>query len=89
MWKVLDTRPLVDGPATLRSLENDSFTLDFRFPGEALVRLRHSAHWSVDAPACVEAAFDGWTRVVSPVEGEIEVRQSVGLGGSGSGRCGD
>lgn len=87
VWKVLDTLPLVDGPALLTAVDADSFKLWMKAPGEVLVRLRHSTHWTVDAPACVDESPDGWTRVVSPDVGEVVVRQSVGLGGSGTERC--
>lgn len=87
VWKVLDARPLIDGPAVLGPIDADSFTLYVYEPGEVHVRIRHSAHWAVDKPACVEASPDGWTRVVATAPGEIIVRQSVGIGGSSSGRC--
>ena len=87
VWKVLDTRPMVEGPADLVHVGADSFTVRLHEPGSALVRIRHSAHWTVDEPGCVAPAAGGWTLVSSRAPAEIEVRQSVGLGTSSPERC--
>jgi hypothetical protein len=87
VWKVLDARPMIDGPADLVRVGADSFTVRLHEPGTALVRIRHSAHWTVDQPGCVAAAANGWTLVSSPAPGELEVRQNIGLGASSPVRC--
>ena len=73
---------------TLTDLDDASFTLDFREPGAALVRVRFTPYW-LAADACVEPAGQ-WTRVVAPEPGAVRVAPSFAPGriASEARRCG-
>jgi hypothetical protein len=77
IWQVIDTKPMVEGPATLIAMDADSFTLDVQHSGEVLVRIRHSQYWRVMAPACLRSSPAGWTIVQVAHAGELRVRQDV------------
>jgi hypothetical protein len=75
VWKVTDTKPLVEGPARLAQLEPNSFLLDVEQPGQITVRIRYSANWDVDGQGCLVESPEGWTIVRSPTAGPLRVRQ--------------
>lgn len=74
LWRVVDPRPLVEGPARMVRLGPAELVLDVARPAELLVRVRHSSHWSLDAAGCVEASDDGWTIVRPEQAGVVTLR---------------
>lgn len=81
VWRVVGAQPLVSGPATLAKLGTSSFDLTFSRPGEAVVRLRQSALWSVtDGPGCVvPEQSDGWVHVRATAPGLVITRARLTL----------
>jgi hypothetical protein len=80
VWRFVEYRGLVRGPADLVDLEPDRFTLDVHHAGTISVRVRASSFWSIatdDFAACVEATPDGWTRVRARDSGRVEIDQSL------------
>ena len=49
LFRVVDARPLVEGPARLVRSGPADVVLDVTGPGPVLVRVRWSSHWSLDA----------------------------------------
>ncbi len=79
-WQVFrfDRDPgLVTGPAALISLGADRFTLDVAKPGDVLVRIRASSHWSVPAGGCAAEDPSGWTVLRHLPLGRVEISQSL------------
>jgi hypothetical protein len=59
VYAVSDPTPIVQGPATLRSLGPNSLTLDVRHPGRVLVRVRFTPYWVIaGGSGCVAPAGD-------------------------------
>jgi hypothetical protein len=81
VWRVVGAQPLVSGAATLISLGTSSFQLDFKTPGDAVVRVRTSSLWQVvSGKGCVLAkASDGWVHVFSAVTGKLTVQAQIRL----------
>jgi hypothetical protein len=84
LWTVSGSDGLTTGPATMKQLTPDSFTLHFYEPGNALVRIHSNSYWTVvgDAPACINSTAQGWTSVTSSGTGDVTVKSQF-LGGSG------
>lgn len=61
VWRYDASPGLIAGAATLVQIAPDSFTVQVTSPGDVLVRMRASTHWSVPAPGCVTADPNGWT----------------------------
>jgi hypothetical protein len=85
IWRVFEVVPapsLVDGPATLTTIDVDSFTLDAaNYPVEATVKVRFSPWMHVATGAgCVREAPGGWT-AVSLSGGPVRVATSISLRG--------
>jgi len=76
-WQVFAVRNphlLASGPATLRSLGPDRFTLRVTRPGAVTVRVRYSPYWAVTSGrGCVERGERGWTRVRAARPGPVVV----------------
>lgn len=84
LWAVSGSDGLTTGPATMKSLTADTFTLHFNEPGNALVRIHSNSYWTVvgDAPACINSTAEGWTSVTSSGTGDVTVVSRFSLGGS-------
>ena len=52
---------LVDGPATLQSMSPDRVTIQVSGPGDLVMRVRATSHWSVEPGGCATSTDDGWT----------------------------
>ncbi len=85
LWAVSGSDGLTTGPATMKSLTADTFTLHFNEPGNALVRIHSNPYWTVvgDAPACINSTAEGWTSVTSSGTGDVTVVSRFSLGGGG------
>ncbi|HEX4429251.1 MAG TPA: hypothetical protein VHZ96_08290 [Frankiaceae bacterium] len=83
LWAVSGSDGLTTGPATMKTLTADSFTLHFNEPGNALVRIHSNPYWTVagDAPACINSTAEGWTSVTSSGTGDVTVVSRFSLGG--------
>jgi hypothetical protein len=81
VWSVVGAQPLVSGAATLTSLGTSSFQLDFKTPGDAVVRVRASPLWKVvSGEGCVlPKPSDGWVHVFSSAAGELTVQAQIRL----------
>jgi hypothetical protein len=77
VWRVKGFRGLVDGSATLTHLAPDKFVLEVHEPGDVVVRVRATRHWSVPAGGCAQATDDGWTQLRGLPRGTVEVRHSL------------
>jgi hypothetical protein len=77
LWRVIDSPGLVSGPATLEALGADSFTLEVSAPGDVLVRIRASSHWSVPAPGCAGTTPAGWIRLHDLPLGQTRISQRL------------
>jgi hypothetical protein len=75
LWAVSGSDGLTTGPAIMKKLTPDSFTLHFNEPGNALVRIHSNPYWTVagDAPACINSTTEGWTSVTSSGTGDVTV----------------
>lgn len=73
VWEVLDGTGLVEGPAELLGIDSDRLTLRITGPGDVLIRVRASALWSADPPACIEPTVDGWIVLHDVAPGEVLV----------------
>src|SRR5262249_48418189 len=61
VWSVAGFDGLVEGPAVLRKISPDLVTLDVTGPGDLVVRVRATRHWSVSPSGCAASTKDGWT----------------------------
>jgi hypothetical protein len=76
VWRVLGSPGLVDGPAVLIEQTVDTMTLRAWSAGTVLVRVRPSAWWSVDGPACIaQHPDDEWVRIEVQRPGQLLLRQ--------------
>ncbi|HST55907.1 MAG TPA: hypothetical protein VLJ42_08440 [Solirubrobacteraceae bacterium] len=74
LFAVLGAHPLVSSPATLTSLNADSFTLQAPHPGQFDVRVRFSRYWAIQlGSGCVHRAPGGWTQVDAYAPGALRV----------------
>jgi hypothetical protein len=65
---------LVDGPASLRSIDARQVVLDAQ-PGAVTVRVRSSPYWQVtDGDACVQPSDDGWIHLQVPHAGIVTLQ---------------
>jgi hypothetical protein len=81
LWRVLGSRGLANGPATVISLSPQSVTAKFYRSGATVIKVRWSAYWSLMYPtsrhACVRPAPGGWTELSSTTAGTVDVGLSV------------
>jgi hypothetical protein len=68
---------LVDGPARLQSVANDSFTLDVFGTGTVTVHIHDSPRWSVPGDGCTATSPDGWTQLHHLDLGRVRVVQAL------------
>jgi hypothetical protein len=61
VWSVAGFNGLVDGPAVLQNMSPDRVTLDVSGPGNLILRVRATSHWSVSPSGCAASTSDGWT----------------------------
>jgi hypothetical protein len=74
LFVVLGARVLVNAPATLTSLDSDSFALAVPHGGEYTVRVRFTPYWALaEGRGCVSHAPGGWTRIDARAAGQIRV----------------
>lgn len=73
VWEVIGSYGLVDGPADVVEVDSDSVLLHVRVEGDVVIRVRASAFWTADPPACVEPTEDGWIVVRSADPGPLRV----------------
>ena len=66
--------PLVDGPATVVTLDPTAVTLDVTGTEPVLLRVNYTSHWTLDQPGQVAAGADGWTVVRADAPGRITLR---------------
>ena len=78
VWRYDASPGLVSGPATLTQINADSFTVNVTKPGDVVVRVRSSAHWSVPEPGCVTSDDNGWTVLRGLSKGTNKVSQALG-----------
>jgi hypothetical protein len=71
VWRVVGSPGLVDGPAALVGQTADTVTLDAWSSGTVVVRVRATAFWSVDGPACAGDTADGWVRLEVTAPGRL------------------
>jgi hypothetical protein len=71
LWQVVGSPGLVDGPATLVGQTADTVTVDASAAGAVVVRVRTTAFWSVDGPACAGDTSDGWVRLEVSAPGRL------------------
>ncbi|HEX4015715.1 MAG TPA: hypothetical protein VHX15_03175 [Frankiaceae bacterium] len=91
LWSVSGSDGLTTGPATMKTLTADSFTLHFNQPGNALVRIHSNPYWAVagDVPACINSTAEGWTSVTSSGTGDVTVVSRFSLGGGNVSKSAD
>jgi hypothetical protein len=77
VWRFAASPGLISGGATLVEIAPDSFTVQVTSPGDVVVRLRASTHWSVPAPGCVAADPNGWTVLRHLPDATIKVSQAL------------
>jgi hypothetical protein len=89
VWRVQHARPLVTGPATMRSLGAASFVLDFGRAGTATVRIRGDTMWvPTGSQACVGTDSAGWLTVHADGAAEVTVQARFDLDSVNAGpRC--
>lgn len=80
VWRVRDPAGLVTGPASLTTLGADSFTLTFRRPGTAIVRIHAGELWTVTSgEGCLTSTRAGWIAVTAPARGHLILAAELGL----------
>ena len=77
VWRVEGFAGLVSGPARLEQLDATGFRLQVDAPGDVIVRVRPSPHWSLSTPGCVTDDGTGWTLVRAEKAGPLRVSQAV------------
>jgi hypothetical protein len=83
VWLVTDSTGLVTGPATLSRLGLSSLRVTFSAPGLATVLVHFTPYWGVDGnrDACVFAAVDGWTGILTDSAGPVSLSARLSVGG--------
>jgi hypothetical protein len=77
LWRVTDFKGLVDGHATVTSMDERGVALQVSEPGTLLVRVRKSSHWSASGGACVSSDPSGWIKVSAPRSGPVLLTQAI------------
>jgi hypothetical protein len=86
VFEVMGSQGIVEGPARLVSLDGGQAVLDATAAGTILVRVRYSAHWTVETGnGCLSKAGSDWTNVT--VNGPGEVRLQLRLVGKPPSSC--
>jgi len=83
VFAVTGSPGIVSGPATAVEIDGGELQLDVHAPGTVLVRVRYTAHWSVESgAACLAQGPGGWLRVQASAPGPVHITMSlVGAGG--------
>ncbi len=72
VWEVVGSPGLASGPAEVVGQTADTVTLQAQAAGSVLVRVRDSAFWSVDGPACIATGgTDHWVRLEVTAPGRL------------------
>jgi hypothetical protein len=77
VWSVAGFNGLVDGPAVLQKMSPDRVSLDVKGPGDLVVRIRATSHWSVGPSGCVASTKDGWTVLRNVPPTTVTLTQSL------------
>jgi hypothetical protein len=77
VWRVDGFDGLVDGAARLQSMSPDRVTLAVSRPGDLMVRVRATRHWSVNPGGCAASTDDGWTVLRDLPLGTVTLTQSL------------
>jgi MFS family permease len=80
VWRVIDARPMIAGPASITAFGPASFRAHFTRPGTAVVRIRASRMWEMTAGhGCLTSTPDGWLVVRSSTPGDVTVRARLNM----------
>jgi hypothetical protein len=89
LWRVVGSKGLASGPATVRLLRPDEVVLEFSTAGTTVVKVRWASFWSLAGAsrhrACLRRAPGGWTEVYSTMPATLQV--TVSLLGADHGIC--
>ena len=77
VWSVAGFNGLVQGPAVLQKMTPDRVTLDVTGPGNLLLRVRATSHWSVSPSGCAASTKNGWTVLRNLPAATITLTQSL------------
>ena len=77
VWRVTDFHSVVTGPAVVVGMTPTSFTLDVTGRGPVGIKIRPSAHWSVDKAGCTRPDGKGWMELDSLPLGRVVVSQAL------------
>lgn len=77
VWRVAGFTGLIKGHATLREIEPDRLTLAVQAPGDLILRIRATRHWSLRGGGCVASTPDGWTILRDVPAGTAILTQSL------------
>jgi hypothetical protein len=77
VWRVTDFAGLVDGPASLQTMSPDRLVLNVTGPGDLVLRVRATRHWSVQPGGCAASTDDGWTLLHNLPTGRVTLTQSL------------
>jgi hypothetical protein len=73
VYEVTASPGLVRGPARLAAVGPESFALAFERPGSALVRIRYTPYWRVDAGSACLGEEGDWTLVRADRGGNVRI----------------
>jgi hypothetical protein len=77
VWRVDGFAGLVDGPARLKSMSPDRVTIQVSGPGDLMMRVRATSHWSVEPGGCATSTDNGWTLLRNLPLGTVTLTQSL------------
>jgi hypothetical protein len=77
VWSVDGFNGLVEGAASLQSMSPDRVTISVRGPGDLVLRVRATRHWSVSPSGCATSTEDGWTELRNVPSGTVTLTQSL------------
>jgi hypothetical protein len=74
VFEVVGAGALAAAPAVVSAISPQSITLVFSRPGAAVVRVRYSRYWALEAGhGCVARAPGGWTLVAARSAGTVRI----------------
>jgi hypothetical protein len=77
VWEVTGARPIVEGPATLTSVNTDQVKLDVAALGAVDVGVHSSTHWAVAPSGCAADDGAGWLQLRDLPLGPVTVTQAA------------